>query len=59
MPILHAQLGGAGKTANGKTVQVHPAFALHQRGPIVPVTITIEQNAGKGLLAQGKTPTVP
>jgi predicted aspartyl protease len=59
MPIIHIQLGAQGTTPDGKTVQVHPAIALHQRGPIIQVTVTIEQNAGKGLLAQGKTLPTP
>ncbi|MHB8539431.1 MAG: retroviral-like aspartic protease family protein [Candidatus Acidiferrales bacterium] len=59
MPILHIQLGAQAKTPEGKTVQLHPAIALNQRGPIIQVTVTIEQNAGKGLLAQGKTLPTP
>ncbi len=59
MPILNVQLGAQGKTPDGKTVDLHPSFALQQRGPIVQVTVTIEQNAGKGLLAQGKTVPTP
>ncbi|HXW94002.1 MAG TPA: hypothetical protein VEK33_25855 [Terriglobales bacterium] len=54
MPILHVQLAAQGQTADGKPAQLAPAVALQQRGPVVPVVVTIEQNAGKGLLAQGK-----
>jgi hypothetical protein len=54
MPILHIQLGAQTKTPDGKAVPLHPAVALNQRGPVIQVTLTIEQNAGKGLLAQGR-----
>jgi predicted aspartyl protease len=59
VPILHIQLGAQTKTPDGKTVNVPPAIALQLRGPIVQVTVTIEQNAGKGLLASGKTVPTP
>jgi predicted aspartyl protease len=59
MPILHMQIAGQGKDPSGKDIQVPPAIALHQRGPCIPVTVTIEQNAGKGLLAKGESLPVP
>ena len=59
MPILHIQLGAEGKTPDGKTIQFPPAVGLQQRGPVIQVTVTIEQNAGKGLLAQGKSLPTP
>ncbi len=59
MPILHSQAAVQGKTPDGKTVQVPPAAALLARGPVVQVSVTIEQNAGKGLIAQGKTLPAP
>jgi predicted aspartyl protease len=55
MPILHTVLAAQAKTPDGKTVQLQPAIALHQRGPVIQVSVTIEQNAGKGLTAQGRT----
>lgn len=54
MPILHVQIGAQAKTQNGKTANVHPAIALNLRGPAIEASVTIEQNAGKGLVAQGK-----
>ena len=55
MPILHSQLGPAqAKAPDGRPVFLPPAVSLVMRGPIIQVTITIEANAGKGLLAQGK-----
>jgi predicted aspartyl protease len=54
VPILHLQLAAQLKTPDGKLLQVPPNAALQQRGPVVQVTVTIEQSAGKALLAQGK-----
>jgi predicted aspartyl protease len=47
-------MAAQGKSPDGKIVQVPPAVALQMRGPVVQVTVTIEQNAGKALLSQGK-----
>lgn len=55
MPILHSQIAAQGKGPDGEVVQVPPATGLHMRGPIVQVTASIDQNAAKVLLAQGKT----
>lgn len=54
MPILHSQTVAQGRTPDGKTVNVPPAIALQGRGPVLQVTITIEQNAGKALTSLGK-----
>lgn len=59
MPIFHIQLMAQAKTPDGKVVNLHPAIALHQRGPILQVTVTIEASAGKGLVAQGKPLPTP
>ncbi len=59
MPILHSQIAAQAKTPDGKVIQVPPATALQLRGPILQVSLTIEQNAGKGLVAQGKTVPTP
>jgi predicted aspartyl protease len=55
VPILHSQIAAQGKGPDGKVVQLPPAVALQMRGPVLQVTVTIEQNAGKALLSQGKT----
>jgi predicted aspartyl protease len=47
-------MAAQGTGADGKVLQVHPSVALQMRGPVVQVTVTIEQNAGKALLSQGK-----
>ncbi len=54
MPILHSQIVLQAKGPDGKPVQVPPPAALQMRGPVLQVTVTIEQNAGAALLAQGK-----
>jgi Aspartyl protease len=55
MPIFHVQVGGQGKAPDGKTFQVPSNVAMQQKGAVIPVTITIEQNMGKTLAQQGKT----
>src|ERR1700690_2630634 len=59
MPILHSQLAAQGKSADGKPVNAPPAIALQIRGPVLQVTVTIEENAGKALIAQGKSVPTP
>jgi predicted aspartyl protease len=59
VPILHVQLAKQTTTAEGKSVSVNAALAVRQRGPVVQVSVTIEQNAGRALLAQGKTMPTP
>jgi hypothetical protein len=53
MPILHTQLTGQGQTPDGKSIAIPPAIALTQRGPIIQVTIGVEQNIAQQLLSQG------
>ncbi len=59
MPIFHSQIAAQAKSPDGKIIQVPPATALQLRGPILQVSLTIEQNAGKGLLAKGQTVPTP
>ena len=59
MPILHSQIEAHAKTPDGKTVQAPPAVALQHRGPILQVSVTVEQNLGQGLIAQGKALPAP
>jgi predicted aspartyl protease len=47
------------KDQSGKDILLPPALALVLRGPVIQVTVTIEQNAGKGLLAQGRSLPTP
>lgn len=53
MPILHTQLTGQRQTPDGKTVALPSPIALMQRGPIVQVTIGMEQNIAQQLVSQG------
>jgi predicted aspartyl protease len=59
LPIFHSQIAAQAKSPDGKIIQVPPATALQLRGPILQVSLTIEQNAGKGLLAKGQTVPTP
>ena len=59
MPILHSQIEAHVKAPDGKIVQVPPASALQIRGPLIQVSVTVEQNFGKGLIAQGKSLPAP
>jgi hypothetical protein len=59
VPILHSQITAHTKSPDVKVLQVAPATALQLRGPLFQVSITVEQNLGKGLIAQGKTPPAP
>ena len=54
MPIMHVQVQAQGKTPDGKTVTVHPAVALQQRGPVLQVVVSAEQNMAQALLQQGQ-----
>jgi predicted aspartyl protease len=59
MPVLHAQTIAVAKDAAGKAVPLPPMVALQRQGPVVQVSITVEQNTGKGLTAQGKPIPAP
>ena len=54
MPILHSQIAAQAKTPDGKVVQLSPPVALQMRGPVLQVTVTIEQHAGRALLSRGQ-----
>ena len=54
MPVLHSQFNAEGKTKNGKVVKLPPSFALHQRGPVLQVTIVIADQIAQELVKQGK-----
>ena len=53
MPVLHAQIRAQGRAADGSTVDLPPAVGLIQKGPVVQVSINIEQNVARQLLQQG------
>ena len=49
MPVLNIQLAAQDPSGN----QIPPLVALQQRGPIVQVSVSVEQNIAQQLLAQG------
>ena len=55
MPILHLQFVAQGQKPDGSLVSLPPNIALQQRGPIVQVSISLEQSFAQALLSQGKT----
>lgn len=59
MPTFHIQIAGQVKTPDGKLLQVPPGVALQQRGPVIQVTVGVEQNMAKALMQQGKTVPPP
>ena len=59
MPILHSQIAAKATQADGKVVDVAPPVALQMRGPVLQVTVTVEQNVGKGLVSRGKPLPAP
>ena len=59
MPIFHSQLSGQGTAPDGKLVQIPPTIALQQRGPVVQVSISLEQSYAMALTQQGKSAPPP
>ena len=55
MPILHQQFAAEGKRPDGKIIQLPPPAALQMRGPIVQVSVSVEQNIAQQLLQSGTT----
>jgi predicted aspartyl protease len=55
VPILHSQAGGQANAPDGKPVQLTPPAALQLRGPVMQISVTINQNAAQALIGQGKT----
>lgn len=59
MPILHTQSGGEALSPNGTRIQLTGSQALSIRGPIIEVSVGIEQSAGAGLLQSGQQLPTP
>ena len=53
MPILNVQLGGQGRSSDGKTIQIPPQAALTMRGPVVQVTVSAGRAIAQQILQQG------
>ena len=54
MPIHHTQLIGQGQTPDGKQVQIPASLVLQQRGPVVQISVTLEQSFAAALAQQSK-----
>jgi len=59
VPILHIQISGQAKAPNGQTIAFPPATVLAQRGPVVQVTVSVEQHIAQQLLQQGQQLPTP
>jgi predicted aspartyl protease len=59
VPILHTQFQGQAQTPDGKLVPIQPKLALQQRGPVIQVSITLEQSLATTLVQQGKSVPQP
>lgn len=55
MPNLHIQLTGLGQTPDGRKIPISPAVILQQRGPVVQVSVKLEQTFANALAQQGKS----
>ncbi len=53
MPTFHIQLTGNANGPNGTQIQVPPRIALQQRGPVIPVTVGLEQGMVQSLAQRG------
>ncbi len=53
MPILHIQFRGQGQKPDGTAVSLPPPVALQIKGPVVQVSVTVEQTVAKNLAQQG------
>jgi len=53
VPILHFQINARRRTPEGAVVSVSPASALHEQGPLVRVSITLEENFAQTVVQSG------
>jgi predicted aspartyl protease len=54
VPILHTQLAAQVKAPDGTVRPAHPRTALQHRGPVVQVSITLQQSMATALVELGK-----
>lgn len=59
MPILHFQIAGQGQGPDGKTIQIPPPVVLQQKGPLVQVSVTLQESLAAALAQQGKSVPAP
>lgn len=55
MPILNLHYGGEGVTSKGKKIKIPPRVILRERGPLIQVAVSHEQNIAAELTKQGET----
>ena len=54
MPILHIQITAQAQAPDGTAISIPPSNALSQRGPVVQVTVNVEQHIAQQLLQEGQ-----
>jgi len=54
MPIFNIQTKAQQKDAAGRTIDLPPQVGLLRQGPVIPVTVRLEANMAKPILAQGQ-----
>jgi len=59
LPHLTVQLAAEARAPDGTTSALPPGLALQVRGPIVQVSVGVEQNIAQQLLQQGQSPPTP
>lgn len=59
MPILNIQFNAQGQTPTGETVNLPPALALLQQGPVVPVVLSVAETIADQLMQQGSPVPAP
>jgi predicted aspartyl protease len=55
MPVLNLQYSGEGNQPDGSVVTLTPSQAFSVRGPLIQVSISVEQHMAEQLLQQGAT----
>ncbi len=59
MPTLHFQAATQQKTTDGRVTVVSPAFSLQEIGPLVQVTVSLQQSYARTMTADGKSVSPP
>jgi len=59
LPILHIQITAEAQASNGTSIPITPSNALTQRGPVVQVTVNVEQHIAQQLLQEGQVLPTP
>lgn len=54
MPTFHIQVAGKSQGPDGQLIDVAPRIALQQRGPVIQVSVGLDQGMVKALVQQGR-----